>query len=99
MALTRDHLSALNFSEILAEYVEIELKKEAEVLRDKQINDEKASETAAEDFLAFQDSVNATPHLKQAFKEIQTLLSTNPEYAKTVDAGFVSGVMLLKIDE
>lgn len=96
---SQEDINALKASEIWTSYIETELKKEAYDLALKAAEDKRVSETAAENFLAFQDQVNTTPHLKRAFKEIQTLLATNPEYAKTVDASFVNGVMLLKIDE
>ncbi len=51
------------------------------------------------DFDKFQDRVNASLKLKEAFKKLQSLFLTNEKYAAKVDPLFVESVLLLKIDE
>lgn len=88
----------INSSEIFRSYVKSELTKEQ---KNKKTAEQKTAEELEimDNFEAFQLKINASPKLRQSFKKLQHIFSTNSKYTATVNPKFVEGVMLLNLDD
>lgn len=91
-------------SEIFREYVNNELRKEAEAVAaqkptlesmEKELDEELAANAQLEEF---QKKVDASPALKEYFKRCKAALKADPSLHKKVDPKFISGVMMLDLE-
>ena len=86
---------ALMSSEIFCNYLDQEVKKQAQ----ERIESQKLQNTVLERFGEFQDKVNANPYLKAEFLKLQQRFINEPSYKNTINEDFVNGVMLLRLED
>lgn len=86
---------ALWGSEVFRSLASQELQREAS----EKANAEFAEKNALNNFLEFQQRVNASVELKNKFKIMQDKLINDPNYRETINQDFVRGVMLLKFED
>jgi len=93
MADKMDWAAAMS-SEIFRNYAQNELLKETRIIK------EAVSENdVLDNFEGLQKRVNASPKLRGAFKQLQQLFTSNPDYTAKVDPNFVEGVLLLNVED
>lgn len=85
--------NALMDSEVMRNYLQQELSKEAQP--EPQISEEKV----VSEFAAFENQINENEEMKQAFLLLQKKLGSDQEYAQACDPLFVQAVMMLDLDE
>jgi NifU-like protein involved in Fe-S cluster formation len=85
---------ALFSSEIFREYAKNEQVKEAQQIRQEEID----KNNSLKQFSELQKRINASPKLRAHFKKIQAALMENEEYRAKADPKFVEGVLLLNLE-
>ncbi len=86
--------AAINDSEVMRNYLRVELAKEASC-RPPVIK----QEDVLRDFQKFQAAVKEDSKLRLTFKKLQEKFADDPEYTSKVDPKFVEGVMLLDLEQ
>lgn len=93
MADKMDWAAAMS-SEVFRTYAQNELLKETQIT-----TDSVSASDAMDNFEGLQKRVSASPKLRGAFKKLQQLFTSNPEYTAKVDPNFVEGVLLLNVED
>lgn len=93
MADKMDWAAAMS-SEVFRNFAQSELLKEAQEVKEVILEDD-----ALNNFEGLQKRVHASPKLRGAFKKLQQLFTSDPEYTAKVDRNFVEGVLLLNVED
>ncbi|HVI41790.1 MAG TPA: hypothetical protein VM577_14150 [Anaerovoracaceae bacterium] len=92
--MVKEDWNAAMSSEVFREYTKNELVKEAYATQPEPVKEEQVMD----DFQAFEQKIRETPHLKAAFKQLQTKFANDLAYRNRVNPKFVEGVLLLNLD-
>jgi len=87
--------TAIMDSEVMRNYLQAELAKEAAVKPKPEIDEE----SVVEAFVDFEDQIKNDPKLLFAFKQYQKKIGSDSNYAKQCNPLFAQAVMMLDLDE
>lgn len=93
MANKEDWAAAMS-SEVFRNYARNELLKSAS-----EVPLEISKEDALDNFEGLEKRINASPDLRNQFKKLQRLFTSDPDYTAKVDPKFVEGILLLDLKD
>lgn len=87
--------AALMDSEVMRNYLQSELSREAAIKPEIVVDDDRVVES----FIDFEEQVQKNDKMRFVFQQLQTKFASDPEYARRCDPLFVQAVMILDIGE